>query len=259
MRFFLRGLTAGLILAVSNAGIWAQDGRLSPDLTGPEILAAVDENVSYRSSRTLSEMKIYDGDDLVATQRLLGYARGRKKALTEVLHPSRDEGTRLLKLDDKIWMYIPDVDRVIKLAGHLLRQSVLGSDFSYEDLLEGSQTLAERYTARRLEDEEWRERKYYKIDLEARDKSVAYARQIMWVDPETFLPRKQELYSRQGKLLKLMETEGDWVLENRHYPRRFILRDLLRQSTHTEMEVLEAAFNIDLDDEIFTVRYLRRP
>ena len=33
-------------------------------------------------------------------------------------------------------MYTPRTDRKILIAGHMLRQSMMGSDLSYEDMLE---------------------------------------------------------------------------------------------------------------------------
>lgn len=42
----------------------------------------------------------------------------------------------MLKLEDKLWMYSPSTDRTIQISGHMLRQSVMGSDLSYEDMME---------------------------------------------------------------------------------------------------------------------------
>ena len=52
----------------------------------------------------------------------------------------------MLKLDKRLWIYSPSTDRTIQLSGHLLRQSVMGSDLSYEDMME-ERKLSEVYTA----------------------------------------------------------------------------------------------------------------
>ena len=50
----------------------------------------------------------------------------------------------MLKLGNSFG-YSPSTDRTIQLSGHLLRQSVMGSDLSYEDMME-ERKLSEIYT-----------------------------------------------------------------------------------------------------------------
>ena len=57
-----------------------------------------------------------------------------KSAFTEYLAPAREKGTKMLKLEDKLWIFSPSTDRTIQISGHMLRQSVMGSDLSYEDI-----------------------------------------------------------------------------------------------------------------------------
>ena len=54
------------------------------------------------------------------------WIQGRDRALVEYLDPPRERGKKMLKLADKIWTYTPEPnDRIISIAGHLLRQSVM--------------------------------------------------------------------------------------------------------------------------------------
>ncbi len=76
-----------------------------------------------------------------------GYTEGTAKSFTEYLSPEREKGTKMLKLDDKLWIYSPSSDRTIQLSGHMLRQSVMGSDLSYEDMME-DRKLTEMYNAK---------------------------------------------------------------------------------------------------------------
>ncbi|MCK7490029.1 MAG: outer membrane lipoprotein-sorting protein [Anaerotruncus sp.] len=52
----------------------------------------------------------------------------------------------MLKLEDQLWTYTPASDRTILISGHMLRQSVMGSDLSYEDMMEDPR-LASLYAA----------------------------------------------------------------------------------------------------------------
>ena len=60
---------------------------------------------------------------------------GSEKAFTENLSPAREAGTKMLKLKDKLWTYSPQTDRIIQISGHMLRQSINGSDMSYKDMM----------------------------------------------------------------------------------------------------------------------------
>ena len=120
-------------------------------LTGEEIIRRVDANMTFGTARMESEMVIHVGDE-VRTKKLISYAQGRKKSYAEFTFPARDKGVKYLKIEDNMWMYIPDVDKIIKIAGHMLRQSMMGSDFSYEDALESSKLL-EKYNATLISEE----------------------------------------------------------------------------------------------------------
>jgi hypothetical protein len=75
-----------------------------------------------------------------------GYSRGEQTGFTEYSSPARGKGTKMLKLEDRLWIYSPSTDRTIQLSGHMLRQSVMGSDMSYEDAIE-DRKLYEMYKA----------------------------------------------------------------------------------------------------------------
>lgn len=48
--------------------------------------------------------------------------KGDHKGYTEYLAPAREKGTKMLKLENQLWIYSPATDRTIQIAGHMLRQ-----------------------------------------------------------------------------------------------------------------------------------------
>ncbi|UCD04866.1 MAG: outer membrane lipoprotein-sorting protein, partial [candidate division WOR-3 bacterium] len=103
--------------------------------TGTEILQKVDNNTVVTSWYYRAKMTISLGGT-IREKEFTGYAIGKESAYMEFTSPARDKGTRFLKLGDEMWMYIPTVERATKIAGHMLRQSMMGSDFSYDDIVE---------------------------------------------------------------------------------------------------------------------------
>jgi hypothetical protein len=128
---------ATLLLA---ALVWAAD---LPD--GNALLARIDANVTSENKVITSEMIIH-GRRGTRSVRTMSWVSGTDRAFTEYLAPERDRGTKMLKLGDQLWTYSPESDRTILISGHMLRQSVSGSDLSYEDVMEDPK-LGNLYTA----------------------------------------------------------------------------------------------------------------
>ena len=110
-----------------------------------EIIKKIDNNMFSKTQIVTSEMIVY-GKRKKRIIRSKGYSKGKENNYTEYLSPEREKGTKMLKLDKRLWIYSPSTDRTIQLSGHLLRQSVMGSDLSYEDMME-ERKLSEVYTA----------------------------------------------------------------------------------------------------------------
>ena len=124
------------------------------------------------------------------------WTEGTEKSFTEYIAPAREKGTKMLKLDNQLWMYSPQSDRVIRISGHMLRQSVMGSDLSYEDMME-DRTLEEAYNSEITGEEQIDENDCWVMELTAKKDDLAYHAQKLWVDKQYFAPRKQELYAKK--------------------------------------------------------------
>ena len=92
-----------------------------------EIIEKVDKNMSADSRVFTSKMIIHNRRN-TRTIESKSWSLGEKKSYTEYLSPAREQGTKMLKLDDQLWIFSPSTDRIIQISGHMLRQSVMGSD-----------------------------------------------------------------------------------------------------------------------------------
>ena len=110
-----------------------------------DIIVKMDKNLNAKSRILRSKMVVHGR----RSSRIIeskNWVIGADKSFTEYLSPAREAGTKMLKLDDKLWTYSPQTDRVIQISGHMLRQSVMGSDMSYNDMME-DRPLQEIYKA----------------------------------------------------------------------------------------------------------------
>lgn len=218
-------------------------------MTADEILDKVDANMISDTQIISSEMIVY-GKRKSRTIKSKGYSRGSDKHFTEYLSPEREKGTKMLKLEDRLWIYSPATDRIIQLSGHLLRQSVMGSDLSYEDMME-ERKLTTLYNASVLGNEELDNRQTYKMELLAKVEDLSYHKRILWIDTERYVPLKEELYAKSGKLLKKTSLSEVKKIQGRWYPTKINYKDMLKDGQGTDFIVNEIIFNSQIADRLF--------
>ena len=227
------------------------------DMTVEQILQAIDQNL-YAKSRVLTSKMVVHGRRTSRTIESKNWVVGIDLAFTEYLSPPREKGTKMLKLGDKLWTYSPQTDRVIQISGHMLRQSVMGSDMSYNDMME-DRPLMELYEATLEGSVEIDGRDHWIMLLEAKVKGLSYPMRRAWIDKEYLLPMKEELYAKSGKLLKTSTMDGIKKVQSRWFPSRFVFKDeLKRNSKGTEWIIDEIEFDKAIPARRFSKALLRK-
>ena len=222
-----------------------------------DIIVKMDRNLNAKS-RVLRSKMVVHGRRSSRIIESKNWVIGTDKSFTEYLSPAREAGTKMLKLDDKLWTYSPQTDRVIQISGHMLRQSVMGSDMSYNDMME-DRPLQEIYKATIVGNEKIEGRDHWVITMEARIKGLPYPKRKTWVDKEFFLPSREELYAKSGKLLKTSTLSDIKKIQGRWFPGKFIYKDeLKRNSKGTEWIIDNIEFNVNIPSSRFSKALLRK-
>ena len=242
-----------LISFLSFTVLFAQ----ADDISVQDIIKAMDNNLNAKSRVMTSKMVVH-GRRASRTIKSRSWVVGIDLAFTVYLSPPREAGTKILKDGDKLWTYSPQTDRVIQISGHMLRQSVMGSDMSYNDMMEDS-PLEELYEATLEGSVDIDGRDHWIMFLEARVKGLSYPKRRAWVDKEYLLPMKEELYAKSGKLLKTSTMSGARKVQGRWFPSRFNFKDeLKRNSRGTEWVINDIQFDVDIPDYRFSKAALRK-
>ncbi len=221
-----------------------------------QILDKVEGNMSS-DNRVFESAMIIHGSRATRTITSRTYAVGDKRSFTEYLSPAREQGTKMLKLENQLWIYSPSSDRTIQISGHMLRQSVMGSDLSYEDMMD-DRKISEIYSAEVTGTEQIDGRNTWILSLTAKVSNVAYYSRKMWIDMERFVPLREELFARSGQLLKRTTLSDVRMIEKRWFPMKIIYKDLLRQGDGTEFIITSVKFNQSIPDYIFTKAALKQ-
>jgi outer membrane lipoprotein-sorting protein len=234
-----------------------QNFALQDTPSGEWILQKLDENIGSDNKIYLGKMIIH-GRRGSRTVESKSWIQGDEKSFTEYLAPPREKGTKMLKLEDQLWTYSPSTDRTIKISGHMLRQSVMGSDLSYEDMME-DRRMENLYHANVTGEEIYEERLCWILELTAKEgvEDIAYHSRKVWVDKERFVSLKEERFAKSGKLLKTTEVKHVSLIDNRWVPDEVVFRDVLKAGKGTEFIIDSIEFNATIPDYIFSKASLR--
>ncbi len=221
-----------------------------------EIMEKVDKNMSSKNRIVESSMTIHTKRSS-RTITSKSHSVGNQKAFTEYLSPAREQGTKMLKLEDKLWIYSPSTDRTMQISGHMLRQSVMGSDLSYEDMMD-DRKLTDIYTAKFIKNETIDQRNTHLLELTAKVQGLAYYSRKIWIDTERFVPLKEELYAKSGQLLKRTSFSEVKKIQNRWFPTKMLYKDMLKQGEGTEFNIIDMKFDQNIPEYIFTKAALKQ-
>ena len=253
----LGAVTVGLFLA---SGVMAEEKKETKKeptkaLTALQIIERVDKNQVFGTRQAFVTMRIKKRGR-IRTKKIESFSKGAKTSYMKFTYPSRDKGVKYLRLGDNLWMYMPSAEKTIKLSGHMLRQSMMGSDFSYEDMLDNS-ALKDRYHFKIVKSEKIDGKDCYLIEMNQKKKGETYPKRRVWVDKKTYVFRKSEMYALSGRLLKVMHMSNVKKYgEDRYYTTKMRMQNKLRKGTWTETVLTKIRFKVPLDNEIFNVRNL---
>ena len=223
--------------------------------TGKSILDKVDNNMSAKTRILTASMEI-GTERTKRTMVSKSYGEGDHKSFTEYLAPAREKGTKMLKLENQLWIYSPSTDRTIQISGHMLRQSVMGSDMSYEDMM-NDKPLLQQYKADVTGSEVIDGRKCWVVTLTAIVTDINYFTRKMWVDAEHSVPLKEELFAKSGKLLKRITFSNVQKVEGRWFPMTFVYKDMLKEGPGTKMSIQEIKFDSTIPASVFNLGNLK--
>lgn len=223
-------------------------------LTAEEIIKRRDDNEYFDTAQVEAEMVIINRNRQIV-KTMTSYAQDQN-GLVVFTNP-RDRGTKFLKRGDELWMFFPEAEDLVKISGHMLNQGIMGSDFSYQDVME-SDKLTDLYNFELIGEEVIDGRPCYVLEgIAVEGKEVSYYRRKSWVDKERFVGLKEELYARSGRLLKVMTVTKVAEVEGRWYPVESVMEDKLRRDTRTEFIIKAIEFNPQIPAGTFTLENLR--
>ena len=227
-------------------------GVLSPlvfSQTAEEIVEKWDNSRSYPSARTEGVIIVQNQFKTTNTS-FTSYARGRVDMLIQFTS-GQEKGQKILRGEKEIRLFYPDSDRTLIVKGAQLRQAILGSDISYEDLT-NTKTTNEDYDVKLLGSESINSQDSWKIELKGKVSGLAYPNQIIWISKKDPVALKAEYYSSTQKLLKEMTLEDYVIQEGYIIATHLVFKDSLKKNSVTSLKVNKIDLNASITDGTFS-------
>jgi len=242
----LTALILGLSAAAPGAAQSASANPVVPDAA--DILTRLERNQSWTTGVIEATLAVSNRFG-VTDNAFTSWSRKGGDALIEITS-GPDRGQKVLRQASNIYLFYPDADEVIWLKGTALRDSLMGSDFSYEDLTD-DRTLLDRFSAELLGSEAINGADCWKLKLTAKSKKETYQIQEIWVDKSRNVQRKAILYSAAGKAIRSMAASDVREIGGRYLAHTTVMTDLLKKNTSTTMTITKAEIDIAIPDRYF--------
>ena len=227
--------------------------------TAVELLKRVDDNEVYGTIQYEGDMIIeHNGRRYVKTMRT--WARQNSDSFIEFTNTG-DRGTKYLKKAGRLYVYSPDTEEVTLISGHMLKESMMGSDLSYEDTIDNG-TLSARYDPAIAGSGEQNfggvDRDCWVLELTAKKRTESYPKRKLWIDKVTGDCIHYELYALSGAKLKEYTLLKIETIAGRRFPVEMEMRDLLRRGSKTTFVMRNVVVDRPIADSVFSQRNLER-
>ena len=186
--------------------------------------------------------------------------------MTGFMAPADVKGTVSLLIehsaaDDDIWIYLPALKKVRRLVSSNKKDSFVGTDFSYGDVI-GHKVNEWNYKLLREEDADGAP--CYVIEATPKSDAVrdnsGYAKRVLWIRKDNSFAIKGDLWDEAGEPVKTFHmTELQEVDPARHRWQAMRLETKNLQTGHqTVIKFDNFKVNQKVRDEFFTTRYMEK-
>lgn len=225
------------------------------DVTARDIVEKLDELYRSDSSKALMEMEIVT-PHWQRTLKMRIWSEGMDKTFVRILEPKKERGIGTLRVENEMWNYLPKTNKVIKIPPSMMMSSWMGSDFTNNDLVR-EYTFVEDYDFEMTEIENPEHGQLYLKCIPHEGLPIVWGHIILAVRSEDYLPVWEKYYDEKGKLAREMFYRDIKRFDDRTIPSVMELIPASKEGHKTIIYYLEAEFEIQMDESVFTLRNLR--
>ena len=188
---------------------------------------------------------------------LRAWSLGTEHALIRVEAPQKEAGTATLRADQEVWNYLPRVDRTLKLPSSMMAGSWMGSHFTNDDLVKESRLVDDyeieiEFEGTRDGVDVW---EFLLVPLP--EAPVVWGKIRYQVTKENLLPTWTRYYDESDELIRTLTFSENRMMSSRLVPTVMTIEPADKPGESTVLRYHELDFDVDLDEDYFSLRNLR--
>ncbi len=191
-----------------------------------------------------------------------GWNKDRNFAFLVIRAPAKDRGQTTLRRRNEMWLWMPKVERVIKIPATMMHSAWQGSDFTYEDIVKAD-SIVKDYTHKLLSTRKETDRTVYRIEATPKpDAPVVWGKVIseiaLYDADQAVVGLREEDYSERGELIRTITLSDIKMLGGRRVPARLECLPATKKGRRTTLQYQELEFDIPLGDDFFSYQRLQK-
>jgi outer membrane lipoprotein-sorting protein len=226
-----------------------------------EIVAASRDRIKADTISIRSRMVISSKDGTTSERKMDQYSKDGPKGSRSVAvfnSPASVAGTRFLTMENgnnnDQWIFLPSLGKVRRIASSEGSGSFMGSDFSYDDIASLSRD-ASLDTHTFLREETVAGNECYVIESKPKDTAYQYSRMIQYIEKDSKVNYKMELYDKKNTLIKIVEMGGVKDVQGRPTIHNTKMTSLTA-GTSTTLYVDIIKYDDPIPESVFTPTFL---
>jgi len=196
--------------------------------------------------------------DWQRSMKIRSWSKGNDQSLVRVIEPKKDAGTSTLVDDNRMWIFTPKVNRIVKVPSSMMAQAWMGSDFSNKDISKSTDIIDQfdhALRSVRLQDGHT----VYEIEsVPHDDAAVVWGKEVLFIRDD-FVLLEQQFWSQDNALVKVMKTLDIQEMGGRQVARVVRMESLDSPGEWTQLTTERIEFGTELPANVFTLSNLRNP
>ncbi|MFI5348908.1 MAG: outer membrane lipoprotein-sorting protein [Elusimicrobiota bacterium] len=246
--------------AIAAVLILLASASFAADLDVKDLVDRANKALRGDSSRGRLTMTI-ETPDWKRSLEVEGWNKDRSMAFIVIRAPAKERGETTLRRKNEMWLWMPKVERVIKIPPTMMHSAWQGSDFTYEDIVKAD-SIVKDYTHKLLSSKHEDGRTVYHIEaMPKADAPVVWGKIITDVavyDDQSVVPTLEEDYSERGELIRTITLSDVKIMGGRRVPSKLVCVPALKKGQRTTLVYQELEFDLPLKDDFFSYQRLQK-
>lgn len=223
------------------------------DSTNETTMRLIEKNGNERIRETTSFTKLMPGT--TDNQRLITFIRPTDVKGSKILMKENSKG------EDDIWIYLPALKKVRRLVASNKKDSFVGSDFTYADVIGYK---VDEWEHKVLEEKKEDSKECWMIESKPKTPEISslfkISKRLNCVAKDSFIALTSESYDQGGKLVKRYKAKDIVLLDEKNNKWAAMFQEAVNTETghRTTVEFKNYKVNQRVSDEVFTTRFLEK-